>query len=83
MALVRIAFEAKDYASGQQVLFRVFNKDNNLIYQGYGLEWGNTGVYYIEGDLDFTLAQTYLIVALDITGEWKSTKLISKQDIIE
>jgi hypothetical protein len=82
MARVRVAFASKDYVSGQQVRFKVYDDDNSLIYQGFGTEWANTGVYYVEGDLNFWFGQTYLVMAEEVTGNWKASKIVTRQDVI-
>lgn len=82
MARVRIAFASKDYVTGQQVLFKVYDKNENLIYQGFGNEWANTGVYYLEGNLSFLFGQTYLVMAEEVTGNWKASKIVTQNDAI-
>ena len=80
MAQVRVAFASKLFASNQQVDFKIYDKDNNLVHQSLGNEWANTGVYYVEANLSFSNKRVYIVIATELNGTWKATKLINKYD---
>lgn len=78
--LVRISFSSRNFVSGQNVKFFVYNKNGVLIYSGFGNELGTSGIYYVEGNLSFTLLgqEVYTIIAEEINGNWKAHRTITK-----
>lgn len=77
---IRVAFASKDFVSGQQVRFKLYDWNENLIDTSFGNEWANTGVYYKNYNLNTNARRNYLVIAEEITGTWKACKLITKQD---
>ena len=78
--LVRICFSSQEFASGSNIKFKIFDKNNNLIFNELGIEWANTGVYFIETQLLFQNNQNnvYLVIAKDKNSKWKSFKTITQ-----
>ncbi len=79
---IRVAFAAKNFASGQTVIFTVYDRNGVIIFEGPGYEWGNSGVYYLEGTLWFLLNNVYLVIAEEAGGKWKASKIITENDHI-
>lgn len=71
---MRIVFAAKNYISGQNVNFKIYDENQNIIFDELGTEWGTTGNYYIDVSLDPT--KLYLIVAEENSGSWKASRYI-------
>lgn len=82
MAQVRIAFASKNFESGLTVQFKIYNKTGALLINTNGFEWANTGVYYIDENLSFSGKASYLAIAEDINGSWKSAKLVTQSDVL-
>jgi hypothetical protein len=82
MALVRIAFASKNFETGLTVKFTIYNKTGLLIRDVNGIEWATTGVYYRDENLSFTGKATYLAIAEDVNGSWKSARLITPSDAL-
>lgn len=79
---VRVAFASKNFVTGQQVRFKLYDRNENLIDNSFGNEWANTGVYYKDYDINLSGRRTYLCIAEEVSGDWKASKLITKQDKI-
>lgn len=79
---VRVAFAAKNFASGQNVTFKIYDHKGKKVFQGPGDEWAHEGVYYIEKELKFTGNEVYLAVAEEAGGKWKASKIVTKSDQI-
>ena len=82
MAWIRPTFASKNYVSGQQVRFKVYSEDGSLILNQLVPEWGHTGVYSMEIKLSFTGTKTYLVIAEEVNGHWKASKLFTEKDTI-
>lgn len=81
MFKVRVAFAAKNFVSGQQVRFKLYDRNENLISNSFGNEWADTGVYYKEWNLRFFRYKPYLVLAEEENGAWKACKLLTKNTI--
>jgi hypothetical protein len=75
MSIERFGFVAKNFQSGQQVHFLIINESNNIVFDDYGTEWGNYGVYYIT--YNFNSNKNYLIIAEESEGRWKAAYMRS------
>jgi len=71
---MRIAFASKGFISGQQINFKVYDQDANIIFDNNGLEWGSTGIYYI--DILLSPLIHYLVIASEANNAWQATKYI-------
>ena len=81
MSIIKPVFVSKNFISNQQVLFSVYNQNHILITNIFGTEWGNTGTYYVERNVPFNNNnRSYLVIAEEINGVWKSAKLITSKD---
>ena len=77
-------FASRNFISEQQIKFTVYKYNGQIICQKNGIEIGNTGVYYIELNANFNFFcfnRSYLIIAEEINGNWKSAKVFTKRDI--
>jgi len=79
---IRVAFASKNFISGQQVRFKLYDFNENLIENSFGNEWANTGVYYKDYNLNLNGRRTYLCIAEEVSGVWQASKLITKNDKI-
>lgn len=80
---MRIYFASRDFQSSQQVIFKIYNSDGNIIYTNYGQELGDSGVYFISVNLDFGMLfwkKEYIVIAEEINGDWKATKHLTKEE---
>lgn len=82
MPKVRPTFASKNYVSGQQVHFKIYDSDGNLVKNQVAHEWANTGVYFLELNLNFGGDKTYLVIAEEANGRWKASKLLTQNDTI-
>ena len=79
---IRVVFASKNFISGQQVNFTIHDNLNNIVFNGLGSEWGSTGVYFLELSLRIRFNQFFLIIAEEVNGNWKSSKLLTKNDLL-
>lgn len=77
---VRVAFASRNFVSGQQVRFKLYDRNEHLINTSFGNEWADTGVYYKDYNLSFGGNRVYLVIAEEVTGNWKASKLINESD---
>jgi len=84
MSKVKVAFASKNFQSNEMIEFKIYDQYENLIYESFGNEWSDSGVYYIEVNLYFPwfFHRTYLVIAKEVFGIWKSAKLISKKNVV-
>ncbi len=71
---MRIVFAAKNYQTGLNINFKVYDSNQTLIFDDLGTEWGTTGNYYI--DISLTPTEFYLIIAEETAGNWKASRYV-------
>jgi hypothetical protein len=71
---MRLVFASHGYVSGQTVIFKIYDSNQNLISNQLGTEWANTGNYYI--DVSLVPTELYLVVAEEQTGAWRGSRYI-------
>jgi hypothetical protein len=82
MPKVRPTFASKNYVTGQQVRFKVYSNTGAEILNQLADEWDSTGVYFLELNLNFSGNKTYLVIAEEVSGTWKASKLLTQKDTI-
>lgn len=82
MAWIRPTFSSKNFATGQQVNFKVYNTDGVLLINQLANEIADTGVYTLELSLSFTTRKTYLVVAEESSGSWRAARLFTTNDTL-
>ncbi len=71
---MRIVFAAKDFNSGVDIKFKLYDMNGVKITHKMGDEIGNLGIYY--KDFDLTPGEQYIIIASEVGGSWKAFKYI-------
>lgn len=82
MSKVKPTFASKNYVSGQQVRFKIYNDDGHLVLNQVAHEWASTGVYFLDLNVNFCGDKTYLVIAEEVGGRWKASKLLTQNDVI-
>lgn len=84
MALVRVTFASKNFQSNLSINFKIYDRNDILLYNTTTMEWAGTGVYFNEYDLTFRKNgdDIYLAIAEEPISGWKGAKLITAQDAV-
>lgn len=77
----RPTFKAKNFASGLNIIFDIYDKNHNLISTVNATEWGNTGNYYVETGNIFFFFLPLLVIARTPLGEKIDSTILDKNSI--
>jgi hypothetical protein len=70
-----VFFGSKNFQSGLAVQITAYRLNGTIAQQQVALEVGTIGVYY--SILSLSKGQTYVILAIELTGTWKAFQVVN------